>query len=360
MNKIDNHIKQATELLRMIVSIPSFSFEEEKRSLFIYDYLKKNGAEAKRIYNNILSFSPLMDESKPTLMLNSHIDTVKPSEAYTFNPFDPPIFEDKIYGLGSNDAGASVVSMIQTYLYFIHNIELLKSLPVNLALVLTAEEECSGKNGIEAIESDLRKLIDFAIIGEPTQMNAAIAERGLLVIDATSRGISGHAAINEGKNAIYIAIEDIEVLRNFKFEKTSKLMGNIKMTVTQIEAGCQHNVIPDTCKYVVDIRPTDSYNNKEIMEILSKELKSELKPRSLTNKSSITPMGHPLIKTINSLELKSYISPTTSDWMRITFPAIKMGPGESIRSHKADEYIYTKEIAHSIETYIKFVKNIKL
>ena len=354
---LDRYYKEAVELLRKIVTIKSYSFEEEECSLYLYNYLKEKGLECKRVKNNIIAYPTLKSEEKPTLMLNSHIDTVKESDSYTFDATNPPLSDEVVWGLGSNDAGGSVVSLIQTFLYFNDNPQKLNNLSHNLLLVLSTEEERSGVNGMTYLANNLDG-IDCAIVGEPTSMRGAIAERGLLVIDATAKGKSGHAARNEGINAIYIALEDIEKIKNFHFEKVSPLMGDVKVSVTQINGGYVHNVIPDSCSFVVDIRPTDCYTNPEIMELLSKELKSELKARSLTNKSSATPVGHPLINALKKSNIDSFISPTTSDWMRLSIPALKIGPGDSARSHRADEFIKISEIEMGINGYIKLIENL--
>lgn len=350
------YYSDAEDLLHKIVRIASFSGEEKEVSMFILNYLNEKGVDCIKVKNNLIAYSKDYNASRPTLMLNSHMDTVRPAEDYVIDPFNPPISEEKIWGLGSNDAGGSVVSLIQTFLYF-NNVG--KKLPFNIILAISAEEETSGKNGIDAV---LKKVpeITCAIVGEPTGMKVAIAERGLLVVDAVAQGVSGHAARGEGVNAIYVAIEDINWLTNYKFPKISSQMGEVKVSVTQIEAGRQHNVVPDRCKFVIDIRPTDQYTNAEIMEILSLKMRSLIKARSLTNKSSSISEEHPLVRNAKSLGLERYISPTTSDWMRINFPAIKMGPGDSARSHRADEYILREEIRSGVEGYIKFVNNLEL
>ena len=343
------YVDGATLLLRKLVSLQSFSGEERLRADYLIKYFTELGIKTERIANNIIVKQPHFDESKPTFMLNSHIDTVKPAKGYTFDPFNPPISETYIHGLGSNDAGASVVSLLQAFLHFYH-----QELPFNLLLVLSAEEENSGKNGMRRLTKEL-SFVDFAIVGEPTGMRAAIAERGLLVIDGEAKGKSGHAARNEGVNALYIAIEDIKTLQSVKFDKISPTMGDVKLTVTQINAGTQHNVVPESCTFVVDIRPTDCYTNPEIMEQLQALTKSELKARSLTNKSSGTPQDHVLMTCLDRLQTETYVSPTTSDWMRLSCPAIKMGPGESERSHQADEFVFIKELEQGIEGYINFI-----
>ena len=346
------YVDEATSLLRKLVSLQSFSGEEHLRADYLTSYFSERGIQTERIINNIVVKQPHFDSSKPTFMLNSHIDTVRPAKGYTFDPFHPPMSETFVYGLGSNDAGASVVSLLQTFLHFYNQI-----LPFNLLLVLSAEEENSGEDGMRLLANKLT-FVDFAIVGEPTGMRAAIAERGLLVIDGEAKGKSGHAARNEGINALYIAIEDIKTLQSVKFDKVSPTMGEVKLTVTQMNAGTQHNVVPDSCTFVVDIRPTDCYTNPEIMEQLQAITKSELTARSLTNKSSGTPQDHILMSCLKKLQIESYVSPTTSDWMRIHCPAIKMGPGESERSHQSDEFVLVEELKQGVDGYIKFINEL--
>lgn len=362
ITNIEAMVDEAVSLLRQIVSIESFSGNESERSSFICDFFNSKGLKVERIKNNIIVKLFNAGPEAPVLMLNSHLDTVKPGEGYSFDPFNPPFDVHRVLGLGSNDAGASVVSMVATFLHFAcvePSPTCAAALPFNLMLLLSAQEENSGPQGISlALKSCGR--VDAAIIGEPTTMKAAIAERGLLVLDGKAKGVTGHAARAEGVNALYVALEDIERLRNFKFEKISPLMGEVKLTVTQINAGNQHNVVPDLCTFVVDIRPTDLYTNSEITSLLSSVVKSELTPRNLLNRSSATPLGHSLLQTIEKLEIESYLSPTTSDWMRLSVPAIKMGPGDSARSHCPDEYVTVSEIRSGIEGYINFIQNLNL
>ena len=262
-----------------------------------------------------------------------------------------------VQGLGSNDDGGSVVSMIAAYIYF-HNSAKSHAGTPNLTLVLTCEEERSGKGGMTGLWGKRLSQIDYAIVGEPTGMKAATSERGLLVIDATAHGVSGHAARNEGKNALYIALEDIERLRKHEFPKVSPKMGRVNLNVTQIKAGSAHNVIPDRCDFVIDIRPTEQYSNEEILHELQEICESELKPRNLANRSSATHEGSPLQKTAEEMGIETFSSSTTSDWMRITCDAIKMGPGDSNRSHRKDEYVTVEELKEGIETYIKFIRSL--
>lgn len=362
------------ELLKKMLSIPSLSFEEGARADFLFGYLQERAMRLNKIMgddseivvgrleNNLIVYRNNFSKEKQTLMLNSHIDTVAPAPTYSFDPYKPFEQDGCIYGLGSNDDGASVVSQIETFFYLNgerdgYAVEP-EELNVNLMLVLTAEEERSGSNGMARFVEEFEPKPDCAIIGEPTGMQAAIAERGLLVLDGTAEGVSGHAARNEGVNALYIALDDINTLRNFKFEKHSPLMGDVKLTVTQLNCGTTHNVVPAEAKFVVDIRPTEQYNNSEILELLQKQVKSRLTARNLKNRSSATPKGNILMETVEKLGIATQISATTSDWMKIPWPAIKMGPGESARSHKADEFIRIQEIEDAIKGYINFIKNI--
>ncbi len=351
LNKSTNN---ACSLLRDMVAIESFSSEERAVSDIIALYLEREGVEVNRIGNNIWALASDHDPAKPMLLINSHMDTVRPSSSYSFDPFNPPYNEQIIYGLGSNDAGASVVTMIEAFLHFKK-----AGLPINILLALSTEEENSGPGGMRMLYSALPPA-DCAIIGEPTRMEAAVAERGLLVIDATAKGISGHAAREEGVNAILIAHRDIGKILSYKFPKISALMGSVKTSVTRIEAGREHNVIPDKCSFTLDIRPNELYTNTEIFEIYRDMLESSLVARSFSNKCSMTPEGHELIQCAYRCGIKQYVSPTTSDWMRIPIPAIKMGPGDSGRSHKADEFVTVEEIRAGIDGYVRFINNLNL
>lgn len=341
------------ELLRDLISIPSCSGEEDKAADLICSWLEKEGIGYKRERNNILLHHKCGVVGAPSLLLNSHIDTVKPSEKYTFDPFNPPISDEKIFGLGSNDAGGSVIALLYTYKHFLS-----AGIPLDIGLILSAEEECSGVNGIASLSDYINERYDFAIIGEPTNMRGAVGERGLLVIDGLAHGVTGHAARNEGINAIDIAIRDIQKIQSYNFEKVSPSMGKVKLTVTQINAGRQHNVIPERCSFVVDIRTTEQYTPTEIWEALQKDTESTLSPRKLTNRSSATPQGHILLYALEHAGIETFVSPTTSDWMKIEIPAVKMGPGDSSRSHQADEFIYISEIEKGIETYIHYINQI--
>ena len=360
-------------LLKEMIAIASPSFGEDEVCSFISGWLTDNGVEHERRGNNIIA-EHIIDPSRPTLMLCAHIDTVAACEDYSFDPYRPDYQKaaeviskirgerlspsQVVAGLGSNDDGASVVAMIAAYRHFIGS-------PDNIILVLTCEEERSGKNGMTGLwgtrvcsreeRKDGCTAVDFAVIGEPTGMKAATAERGLLVIDATAYGVSGHAARNEGENALYIALEDISRIRAHEFGKISPRMGKVNLNVTQINAGTAHNVIPDRCDFVIDIRPTEQYSNEDILVELQAICRSELKPRNLANRSSATFEDSPLQKAADALGIETFSSPTTSDWMRIGCDAIKMGPGESARSHRKNEFVLVSEIHNAIETYISLI-----
>ena len=360
----------AVGMLRGMVAIPSPSFEETAVRDYISGVLEKYGIRHETVGNNIVALCDRFNPARKTLMLNAHIDTVPPAEGYSFDPYRPDyekareIFgcgkEDIVCGLGSNDDGGSVVSMCAAFRYFYK-----EELPFNLLLVLSCEEERSGPGGMSWIWENFNMIPgledagrpEWAIIGEPTGMKAATSERGLLVIDGEAEGVSGHAANGTGVNALYIALEDIDRLRKYVFGKVSPVMGTVRLNVTQIEAGSAHNVIPDRCRFVVDIRPTEMYGNKEILDALQAVCKSRLKARNLKNRSSATYPGSPLLDTIGRLGIETYSSPTTSDWLRTGCDAIKMGPGQSARSHRKDEFILTSEISEAIRTYIGFIRD---
>lgn len=348
------------DLLRQMVRIPSLSFEEGKVASLVSGALDSFGIEHSLLNGNILAVNRHFDPRRRTLALDAHLDTVPASGGYTRDPLDPGDDASIVYGLGSNDDGGSVVSMIATFRHFYN-----MSLPFNLMLVLTREEERSGSDGARwlyagdgGLKADGRfPYPDWVIVGEPTGMKAATSERGLLVLDGEARGVSGHAARGEGVNALYIAMDDIAALRAHRFTKISPRMGEVRLNVTQIEAGKAHNVIPDLCRFVVDIRPTEQYTNAGILQELQALCRSSLTARNLTNSSSATAESSPLLAAARSLGLEEFSSPTTSDWMRIGCDAIKMGPGDSSRSHKADEYMLTSEIEQAIDIYIKYIDN---
>lgn len=345
--------QQALQLLQQLISIQSFSKEEDRTADLIEQTLKTHGVETHRKLNNIWAWNKHFDAGKPTILLNSHHDTVKPNSGYTRDPYDAKIEDGKLYGLGSNDAGGCLVSLIHVFLYYYNRTDL----KYNFCLATTAEEEISGVNGLELIIPELGEL-SFGIVGEPTLMELAIAERGLMVLDCTSFGIAGHAAREEGDNAIYKAMKDIEWLRNFRFPKESEVFGPIKMSVTIINAGSQHNVVPATCTFTVDVRVTDAYRNEEVLEIIRQYVNCDVRPRSIRLKPSSIDKNHPFVQSGVALGRKTYGSPTTSDQSLLDIPSIKVGPGDSARSHSADEFIYVDEIGEGIEMYIKMLDGI--
>lgn len=334
------------KLLQKLIITSSFSKEESVTADLIQHFLLDKGLSAERQQNNVWIKNKFWQAEKPTILLNSHHDTVKPVKGWQRNPFDPSIENGKLFGLGSNDAGASLVSLLATFLHYYNQ----EDLRYNLIFAATAEEEISGKNGIASILNKLGK-IDLGIVGEPTEMQLAIAEKGLMVIDGEAKGKAGHAARNEGINALYIALKDIEIIRNFDFEKSSDLLGKVKATVTQIEAGTQHNVVPDTCKFVIDVRSNEHYSNEEIYKILQNKVQSKLSPRSFRLNSSGISKTHPIVKKGISMGLNCFGSPTLSDQALMPFTTIKIGVGDSARSHTADEFIYLKELEEGIEIY---------
>jgi acetylornithine deacetylase len=341
-------------LLKELISIQSYSSEEDKVASVIEGFLKSSGVKTERALNNVWAYNKHFDSSKPTLLLNSHHDTVKPNKGYTLDPFSPIEKDGKLYGLGSNDAGGCLVSLLAAFLYYYEQ----PNLQYNLVYAATAEEETSGKNGIEAALQHLGK-IDCGIVGEPTLLDMAVAERGLMVLDCTAYGIAGHAARNEGENALYKAIKDIEWIQNYQFEKQSDLLGPSKMTVTVIETDSkQHNVVPAQCKFMVDVRLNELYTFEEVLETVRANLKSDVVPRSTRLRSTSIPLHHPLVKAGLALGKSYYGSPTTSDKALMPFVTLKIGPGDSARSHSADEFIYLDEIKEGIELYIRLLKNI--
>jgi acetylornithine deacetylase len=348
-----NHIlyKEAIELLKQLIATPSFSKEESETAAAIGKFFALKGIAASRVGNNIFALNKYFDESKPTILLNSHHDTVKPNKSYTINPFEPVEKDGKLFGLGSNDAGGCLVSLIATFLHFYPQ----QNLKYNIAIAATAEEEISGTGGIEMTIPYLPK-IGCAIVGEPTQMQMAVAERGLMVLDCIVTGKTGHAARNEGENALYKAIKDIEWFQNYTFEKNSELLGSCKFTVTSIETeNKQHNVVPAQCSFVVDVRVNELYSFEELLHIIKAHVQSEVIPRSTRLKSTNISLEHSLVKAGIELGRTYYGSPTTSDKALMPFPALKMGPGDSARSHTADEFIYLDEIKQGIELYIQLL-----
>jgi acetylornithine deacetylase len=342
-------------LLQQLIATPSFSREEQDTATLIGAFLQDKHIPFERVGNNVWAHNLHFNPTRPTILLNSHHDTVKPNPAYTRNPFSPDIVGDKLYGLGSNDAGASLVALLASFLHFYDK----PGLAHNLIFAASAEEEVSGTNGIESILPRLGP-IDLAIVGEPTQMQMAIAEKGLLVLDCTSSGIAGHAAREEGLNALYEAIPDIEWFRTFRFHKVSPSLGPVKMTVTMINCGTQHNVIPATCQFTVDVRCTDAYTHEELLAIIRQQVKAEVRPRSMRLRPSAIPENHPIVIAGKALGLSTYGSPTTSDQALMPFLSIKIGPGDSARSHSADEFIFLHELDSGIHTYIQLLNSLLL
>lgn len=344
---------EALDLLKQLIATPSFSKEEDKTADLIQAFFQNKGISTQRKGNNIWVKNLHFDDSKPTILLNSHHDTVKPNVGYTKAPFSPETKDGKLYGLGSNDAGASLTSLIACFLHFYNE----PDLKYNLILAATAEEEISGKNGVESILEELGD-IDFAIVGEPTLLDLAIAEKGLMVLDCVATGKSGHAARNEGENAIYNAIKDIEWFRTYRFPQVSKTLGPVQMSVTMINAGQQHNVVPDECKFVVDVRSTDCYSNTQILEIIRAHVKSKVEPRSTRLNPSSIPIDHPIVQAGIALGAKTYGSPTMSDQALMPYPSLKLGVGDSARSHTANEFVFIHEIEDGIGFYIKLLKQV--
>lgn len=350
----DKLILESVELLKAMIGIPSLSREEDVICNYLIGIFNSWGLVTNRSLNNIWIRNANWSEGKPVILFNSHVDTVRSGKGWTYEPFQATVEGDRITGLGSNDAGASIVAMLGAFRYF-YNAE---NLHYNLIYCASAEEEISGQNGVASVLDQLGK-IDLAIVGEPTQMHIAIAEKGLIVLDCEAKGRAGHAARNEGDNAIYKAITDIQILENYKFPLESPLLGPVKMTVTQIEAGNQHNVVPDSCRFVVDVRTNEFYSNDEVFHKIEGLINADVKPRSFRlNSSGISP-DHPLVKRGIAMGLNTYGSPTTSDQAVIPYPSIKMGPGDSARSHTANEYILISEIAGGIETYITLLEGLK-
>jgi acetylornithine deacetylase len=352
-NQISILYNEAVTFLQELIRIPSYSKEEAGTAKAIHQFLSKHCRQVYQKGNNIWVLNEYYDTKKPTLLLNSHHDTVKPTDGYTRNPLEPTIAEGKLFGLGSNDAGASLVCLMAAFLYF----QKKERLSYNLIYAATAEEEISGSGGIELLLPELG-MINCAIVGEPTLLQMAVAEKGLLVVDCVAQGKPGHAARNEGENAIYKALKDIEWLQNYTFENVSELLGPVKISVTMISAGSQHNIVPGSCKFTVDIRINELYTHETVLEVLQKNMASEVTPRSTRIRSSGIATDHPLVEAGFALGLTVYGSPTTSDKALMPFPALKMGPGDSARSHTVDEFVYLDEIKDGIEQYIQLISNV--
>ena len=342
--------KKAEKLLKKLISIKSFSFEEDKTAEYLENWFKENDIKTCRSVNNVYAYNKNFQQNKPTLLLNSHHDTVEPNDGYTNDPYDPITKDGKIYGLGSNDAGISLVCLIMVFIHFYER----EDLNFNIIILASAEEERSGENGIKSVIPLLPK-IDLAIIGEPTKMDVAIAEKGLIVFDLIVKGVSSHAAHENDKNPIVKSSEIIRQISNMTFSKTSDLLGDVKLTVTQINAGVQHNVVPSEVKIVLDARVNDNYTNKEIYDYLKNELDCEVHPRNLDLNSSSINESHKIIEAANNLKFKKYGSPTLSDQAKIKCNSIKLGPGDSLRSHTANEFIYISEIENGVKRYIELI-----
>lgn len=355
MTDLQPYTTEAITLLSSLIGIPSVSREEEAAADFLQKYIEKLGIQTSRSGNNIWCITTSQfDLQKPTILLNSHIDTVKPVQGWMRHPYTPKQEQGKLYGLGSNDAGASVVSLFETFRYLSNTQQ-----AYNLIFLASCEEEVSGKNGIESV-LPLLPPITLGIVGEPTEMHPAIAEKGLMVLDVTAHGKSGHAAREEGVNAIYAILNDLEWFRTYQFEKVSPTLGPVKMTVTQIQAGTQHNVVPDHCSMVVDIRTTDSYSNTNLLEEICSHVSSEVKARSLRLNSSSIPPSHPFVQRAIAAGKCPFGSPTLSDQALMPFPSVKIGPGKSSRSHTADEFIRIDEIEEAIALYIQLLDGLTL
>ena len=352
MKSIEILTQEAISLLEALIETPSFSSEEDQTALLIENWFTQNDIPFERENNNVWAFNKHFDKNKPTLLLNSHHDTVKPNQGYTNDPFNAFVEDGKLFGLGSNDAGGCLVSLLATFVHFYSN----ENLPYNIVIVASAEEESSGKNGLNSVLKHLPEL-DCAIVGEPTLMQLAVAEKGLLVLDVVVKGTASHAAHNNPDNPIYNAISVIEWFNTYEFEKVSDILGPVKMTVTQINAGKQHNVVPSQCDLVVDIRVNDCYNNSEILEIVRKHISAEVNPRSMHLNASSIPVNHGLVKAGIALGRTTYGSPTLSDQSVLSCKSLKLGPGETLRSHSANEFIYVSEIEDGIALYIKILED---
>ncbi len=355
MNSRERLYTEVVDLLKALISTPSVSGEEQDTADLLEKFLQKADRITNRKYHNVWSVAENCQPDAPVILLNSHHDTVKASGNWTNDPHDPIIKNHRLCGLGSNDAGASAVSLLATFLHLSGKPEL----PYRLILALTAEEEISGSKGISSILDDLGP-IDLALVGEPTEMQMAIAEKGLVVLDCVASGKAGHAARDEGVNAIYSALADIDFIQRHQFPETSELLGPVKMTVTQINAGKQHNVVPANCQFVVDIRTNEHYSNQKVVAFLKEQIKADIKPRSLRLNSSGIPLDHPIVQKGKKMGLNHYGSPTLSDQALMSFPSVKIGPGKSSRSHTADEYILLSEIKEGIDTYIQLLTDLQL
>lgn len=355
MKSIEQLTAEALSLLKKLIAIPSFSSEEDKTALLITAWFNENNIPFKRENNNVWAYNFHFDDTKPTLLLNSHHDTVNPNQGYTLDPFAATIEDGKLFGLGSNDAGGCLVSLLATFTYFYKK----ENLSHNIVMVASAEEESSGPNGLNSVLKHLPEL-DCAIVGEPTEMQLAIAEKGLLVLDVIVPGTASHAAHPNDDNPIYNTLAVIEWFKNHSFEKVSEVLGPVKMTVTQINAGKQHNVVPSECHLVIDIRVNDKYSNQEILNTVIENVKANITPRSMHLNASAIDKNHLLVQSGIALGRKTYGSPTLSDQSVLSCQSLKLGPGNSLRSHTANEFIFINEIEEGIELYIKILSSFLL
>jgi acetylornithine deacetylase len=352
MKNVETLTQEAIALLKNLIETPSFSSEEDQTAVLIEKWFTQNDIPFERRNNNVWAYNKYFDKNKPTLLLNSHHDTVRPNQAYTNDPFKAIVKDGKLFGLGSNDAGGCLVSLLATFVYFYAN----ENLPYNIIIVASAEEESSGKNGLNSVLKHLPEL-DCAIVGEPTLMQLAVAEKGLLVLDVKVKGTPSHAAHKNEDNSIYNAIPVMEWFRNYRFDKISEQLGPVKMTVTQIKAGKQHNVVPSECDLVIDIRVNDCYSNQEILQIVKENCPAEITPRSMNLNASSIPVSHGLVQAGIAIGRTTYGSPTLSDQSVLSCKSLKLGPGETLRSHSADEFIYLNEIGEGIQLYIKILSD---
>ena len=351
---IERLSETAIQLLIKLIATPSFSREEGATADLIFNFLAAHGAQPHRAGHNVWAVAPHFDANRSTLLLNSHHDTVRPGSTWTHDPFGAVLTGDKLIGLGSNDAGAAVVSLLATFLYFRQ-----QPTAFNLICAITAEEEISGAGGVRSILPQLGE-IALGIVGEPTQMDMAVAERGLVVLDCVTHGRTGHAARDEGENALYKAIADIQWFQHYRFPEVSELLGPVKTTVTQVQAGSQHNVVPDQCRFVVDVRTNERYTNEQIVRLIRQHVGADVTPRSMHLNSSRIALGHPLVRKGLALGRRPFGSATLSDQSLMPFDTVKIGPGDSARSHTPDEYIYLAEIKTGIQGYIDLLDGFEL
>lgn len=352
-NTINQLTQESIALLQTLIAKSSFSREEQGTAALLSLFFAEKQIPTHSVGHNIYAYNLHFDALKPTILLNSHHDTVKPNAGYTLDPFAADLVDGKLYGLGSNDAGGCLVSLLAAFRYFYDQ----ENLDYNLCFLASAEEEISGKNGVEEAFKYIGD-IDFAIVGEPTLLNLAVSEKGLMVLDCEAIGVSGHAAREEGDNAIYRAMDAIAWFRNFQFSKKSTYLGPVKMSVTLIQAGSQHNVVPASCSFVVDVRTTDAYTNLEVLAIIKAQVSVQVQARSTRLNPSVIPMDHPIVQAGIALGKSTYGSPTMSDQALLPIPSLKVGPGDSARSHSANEFIYVQEIVDGVDFYIALLKQV--